>query len=655
MKKITAYTWAFILVILSFFTVGMFTLGSVKTTGDSMTVVKDTAVYYELESSQSLKAIYVNVGGIHGTLGEDATITVKTSSNMTSSATGFSIFGSSLKLGNVTSKNFQSGGLYNWVAVSTGQSKTAMRISLTSNVTLQLNEIVAINKNNEIVTLKANTMGGNYNVGQINTTFDAQESFARFINEEGVVTLDNSAFANFTQEEGYYMSSVQNLLSGKDKYDATYTLDGNFNYLATVLLTPSVAMFGNSVFALRLPAFIATCLMIVFAYLLIKELTKREQLAFFFSLVLMVGGLVTTVGRLGAPYAMIASAIVASAYYMYRFFAHGISSKDMLRGASSILVSGLFGAAAIAMDITAIFPVAGVLVLFAFGLRRQKLAHEVALSKTADKAETVVNEEGEEVVINKAADKENETYETKTRLSYGFAALSFGMATLLFILFAGIICYSAYVRATNSESVNFLTMLWIGIKGSARDNGVTAYTAANASVLSWILPFKPAALYTGVKAAAAGEYVGWHVLPNIAVICTAALAFVVSTVKVLADLAKKNNDKKSLRMRRTYCVLLGGMVLALAAGLVRGNVSALSGMLFHVLYLGFLPLAAMLIPEGETTQEKALVNVALCTVVAVFVLAFALALPVMYGYSVVASRANLFKWMTLFSNGFFKI
>lgn len=653
MKKITAYTWAFILVILSFFTVGMFTLGSVKTTGDSMTVVKDTTVYYELESSQSLQAIYVNVGGIHGALGEDATITVKTTNSSTS--TSFSVFGSSVKLGNVTSENNQSGGLYNWIAVSTGQAKTALRISFLSNQTLQLNEIVAINKNNEIVTLKASTTGGNYTVAEVNATLDAQDSFERFFDESGAVALDNSAFANFTQEEGYYMSSVQNLLSGKDKYDATYTLDGNFNYLATVLMMPSVAMFGNSVFALRLPAFIATCLMIVFAYLLIKELTKREQLAFYFSLVLIFGGLVTTVGRLGAPYAMIACAIVASAYYMYRFFAHGISSKDMLRGASSILISGLFGAAAIAMDITAIFPVAGVLVLFLFGLRRQKLAHEVALAKTADKEESIVNEEGETVVVNKAADKENELYDTKTRLSYGFAALSFGMGTILLLLFAGILCYSAYVRATNSESVNFLVMLWSGIKASARDNGVTAYTAANASVLSWLLPFKPAALYTGVKAAASGEYIGWHVLPNIAVICAAALAFVVSTVKVLADLAKKNDTKKALRMRRTYCVLLGGMVLALVAGLIRGNVSALSGLLFHVLYLGFLPLVGMMIPEGETAQEKALVNVALCTVVAVFVLSFALALPVMYGYPVVASRVNLFKWMTLFSNGFFKI
>lgn len=656
MKKITAYTWAFILIILSFFTVGMFTLGSLKTTGNSMTVVKDTTVYYELansESTQSLKAIYLNVGGIHGELGQDAKITVKTTSSFTS--TSYSTFGSALELGNVTSAENKSGALYNWVAVATGQSRTTARISLVSTVTLQLNEIVAINNDNEIVSLVAYTAGSSYTVSEVNATLDAQDNFARFIGEDGTVTLANGAFDNFTQEEGYYMSSVQNVLSGNDKYDAKYTLDGNFNYLATVLMTPAVAVFGNSIFALRLPAFVATTLLIVFAYFLIKELTKREQLAFYFSLVLIFGGVATTVGRLGAPYAMVACAIVASAYYMYRFFAHGISTKDMLRGASSILISGLFAAAAVAMDITAFLPIAGVAVLFVFGMRRQKMAYEVALAKTADKAVTVEKENGETVVVNKAADKEKEAYATKTRLSYGFAALSFGMGTILFILFAAVICYSAYVRAMNSESVNFLAMLWQGIAASARDNGVTAYTTANTSIWAWLLPLNPTALYTGVTATGEGSYMSWLAMPNAAVLFAALAAFVASTVKVLVNFVKKNSDKKALRMRRTYCVLFGGMLLAFFAGLIRGNASALSGMLFHVLYLGFLPLIGMLIPEGETVKEQVLVNVALCTVVAVFALVFAFAVPVLYGYTVTASRVKLFKWMTFFSKGFFKI
>ena len=395
MKKITAYTWAFIVLILAFFTAGMFTLGTTKTTGDAMTVVKNEAVYYELETSHTLKAIYVNIGGIHTAVGEDATITVKTTSSTSApSKASWSKFGSEMKMGNVYSAQNKSGALYNWVAVATDQSKSARKISFTSNVTLDLNEIVAINKNNEIVPLKAYVLGTSYTAAEVGATFDNQEAFANFIAEDGTVNLNNGALYNFTQEEAYYMSSVQNVLSGNKKYDATYVLDGNFNYLATVLMTPAVALFGNSVCALRLPAFLATCALIAFAFLLIKELTKREQVALYFSLALMVGGLATTVGRLGAPYAMIACAIVASAYFMYRFFAHGISSKDMLSGALNILFSGLFGAVAIAMDITALLPIAGVLVIFGFGLRRQKLAHTLALEKVADKVALFAEKEG---------------------------------------------------------------------------------------------------------------------------------------------------------------------------------------------------------------------------------------------------------------------
>ncbi|MBR2320975.1 MAG: hypothetical protein IKA57_02435 [Clostridia bacterium] len=643
MKKITAYTWAFILAILVFFTVGMFTLGSTKSTGKTMTVLKNTTVYYEIDNdgkNETIESIYLNVGAIHAELGTEATLTVKasnSSSSVSPSSASWAVFGSAIKVCNVSNETNSNSQLYNWVNVASGLSKSAYKISFTSDVALDLNEIVAVNKSGEIVTLKAYAANG-YSLAEINSTIDKQGNFARFL-KDGKVELSNGAFENLAQEEGYYMSSVQNVLAGNTKIDAVFTLDGNFNYLATILMTPSVAIFGNSAFALRLPAFVATCLLIVFAFLLVKELTKREQFAFYFSLVLMFGGLATTVGRLGAPYVMVASAIVASAYFMYAFFAHGISTKDMLGGALNILVSGLFGAAAIAMDITAILPIAGVAVIYAFGLKRQKKAHVLALEKVTDEKATL---------------REKNAYATKTRLSYGFAALSFGVGTIVLMLFSAVLCYSAYVRAMNNADVNFLAMIWKGIAASFRDNGVTYYTAKNASILSWLIPYRPAALFTGVVNAGEGAYVGWHVLPNIAVLVCSALAFIACTVKVILDLAKKKNDKMALRMRRAYLVLLGGMVLALGAGLLRGNVSALSGMLFHVFYLGFLPLVASLLPEGETVQDKALINVGCITLVAVFALVFILALPVMYGMAIMANRANLFNWMSLFSNGFFK-
>ena len=638
MKKITAYTWAFILVLVAFFTVGMFTLGSTKTTGKSMTVLKDQTVYYEFTQNETVESIYLNVGAIHAEVGTVATITVKTSNSTSApSSASWTTFGQEIKINNVSGATNST--LYNWVNVATGASKSAYKVSFTANVPLELNEIVVVNKSGKIAAMKPYEKGTPYSVAEINATLDKQENFTRFIGKDGKVELNNGALENFAQEEGYYMSSVQNLLAGNAKYDAEFILDGNFNYLATILMTPSVAIFGNSVFALRLPAFIATCMMLVFAFLLVKELTKREQLAFYFSLALMLGGLVTTVGRFGAPYVMVASAIVASAYFAYRFFSHGISSSDMLGGALNILFAGLFGAVAVAMDITAILPMAGVAAIYVFGLRRQKQAYALSLEKAKDE---------------KAMLRAKNAYATKTRLSYGFAALSFGAGTLVLLLFSAVLCYSAYIRAVNTTQVNFLTVLWKGIAASFRDNGVTAFTATNASVLSWMIPFKPAALFTGVVDAGEGAYVGWHVLPNIAVLVCAFLAFVLCTVKVVLDFVNKKNDKITLRMRRAYIVLFGGMLLALVAGLIRGNVSALSGMLFHVLYLGFLPLAATLLPEGETMQDKAVYNAGYLSIIAVYALVFVLSLPVMYGFAIMANRAALFNWMSLFSNGFFK-
>ena len=61
-----------------------------------------------------------------------------------------------------------------------------------------------------------------------------------------------------------------------------------------------------------------------------------------------------------------------------------------------------------------------------------------------------------------------------------------------------------------------------------------------------------------------------------------------------------------------------------------------------------------MLPEGETMQEKTLINVVCLTVVAVFVLTFMMALPAMYGTVVTANRANLFAWMSFTTNGFFK-
>lgn len=648
MKKITAYTWAFILLIATFLVAGLFTLGSAKTTGDALTVEPEKSVAYSmtLESGEKLDAVYINVGAIHTEVGKDATITVKTSTT-TSGNVSWTTMSKAIKLGNVMSEAGQAGANYNWVKYAAGQNKGSVKkVSFTSNVYLDLNEIVCLNTDGEIIELTPYVAGSAYTFDEVSATIDRQENFS----------LDNSANANFTQEEGYYMSSVHNVLGGKTLYSgAKFVLDSNFNYLATLLTAPSVALFGDSVFALRLPAFLATCAILVFAYLLVCELTKKDKVAFYFALVLAIGGMVTTVGRLGAPYTMVVSALLASAYFMYRFFAHGISSQHVVKGGMNILVSGLFAAVAMSMDLTAIIPVIGILVLFVFGLRRQKRAFQIALEKTSGKESAMVDEDGETVYVNKAAERAYSEYADKTRVSYGFAALSFGMATIVILLLATVFAYSAYMKSVENQATSFLVILWNGLKGSVRESGVSSFAATNAmNVLGWWLPLKPATLYAGVTSAAAGEYVGWHVLPNAAVSVLSFLAFIGATVKVVLDFVKKADDKKTLRFRRMYFFLLSGMVLAMAAGLLRGNVSAISGLLFHVLYVGFLPLVATLLPEGDTREEKTLVNVVIWAVVAVIAVLFILNVPAMYGTVTTVSRAKWFNWASLWNNLFFR-
>ena len=635
MKKLTAYAWAFIIALFVFVTAGLCTLGSAVGYGDSLTVIKNQAVYYELSSSQNLAAVYVNVGAVHTEVGAETTIAIKTSTSSTSPAkASWTALTETKNIGNLSGK---AGTQYNWVALIEGQSRNIRKLSFTSTANLQLNEIVCLDTDGNVMEFTAGSSSV-YAKADVETTLDAQDGFTRFI-EDGKVTLKNNAYNNFAQEEAYYMSAVQNLLSGNAKYeDAVYTIGANYNYLAPILMAPSVAIFGNNVFALRLPAFIATCGLMVFAFLLIRELTKKDEYAFYFSLILAFGGLMTTVGRLGAPYSMLACALMGSLYFMYRFFAKGISSKDILQGGMNILISGLFGAVALAMDITAAIPVAGILVLFGFGLRRQKLAYEVAVSKA------------EETEVKKV----RRDHEAKMRISYGFAAVSFGMTTIILLLLASVLAYSACVRAYGD--VTFLSILWKGIKASAHDSGLMLYSATNASnVFAWWLPLKPAALFTGVANVAEGKYVAWHVLPNIVATVGALVAFFGVAVKVILDIVAKKNTKEALRLRRGAIVLFSGMVAAMLAGWAHGNVSALTGLLFQVCYLGFLPLAATLLPAADTKAKNTWYTVLKCGIVTLVLAVFVLSLPAMYGFTATTAWAKAFGWISILSNGFFRV
>ena len=651
MKKIGAYTWALIVLIFVFLTTGLFTLGSTKSTGESVQLKAGDTAYFtlNLESGDKLASVHVNVGEVYVETGKTATVTVKTSdsSSPSTATTNWSTFGVEKELAAIALGASGEVTHFNWVEFTRDTAKSAKKVYIRTSAPIRLNEVVCLNQDGERIAItvynpSSNTYS-NTRVKELASAFDAQDSF----------TQSADAYYNFTREESNYMVSVMNLLSGNELNEGNvYHLDKEFNYLALAMMAGSVGVFGTSVFALRLPALLSACCILVFAFLLLKELTKSEKTAFIFSVLLAVGGVLVTVGKFGAPYMMVASAVVASGYFMYRFFSKGIAND--LKGGENVLLSGIFGALAMAMDTTALIPVLAILVLFGFGLRRQYVAYQRALAKTEGMGESSVNAQGETVTVNKAAEKVKFNYDEKTRLSVGFAVIGFAIVTVLLLLLGGVLAFSAYVRANNAANVNILKILWDGALYSSRGVFNPSLTKASAaSVFSWFLPWKAATLYVGD--AAVGSYAVWSVVPNVILTVLNLIAFVFMTVKVVLGFVQKNESKESLRVRRTYFVLLGGLVAALVMSLLNADACVITSTIFQVCYVGFTALALHTLENDENGKEscKKLWSVLAWVVVGLCVAAFVFTLPALYGFTVPSGWARAFAWTSFTSNGFF--
>ena len=138
------------------------------------------------------------------------------------------------------------------------------------------------------------------------------------------------------------------------------------------------------------------------------------------------------------------------------------------------------------------------------------------------------------------------------------------------------------------------------------------------------------------------------VLPNL-------YKFVLKQSKEFATEAL-NENQRTLRIRRIFFVLLGGVLCAVLAGAVKGNAAALNAGLFSALYVGFSPLACYaLTPEQADENALALGDVLLVVALGAVAVLFVLALPSVYGFAVPKWLANVaFGWTNVLNNGFFR-
>lgn len=704
--RLSGFSLAFIILFVLFFAAGFGSLGSFRSTGKAFSYVSgdnNIAVFnLEMTDKQSkLTAVYVNVGNVYTELGADTQITVKRTNSLDTKP-GITV--GEATIGNIYSKKDKTEGAnFNWISIATGKDKldaSAKTISFSATANLDLNEIVCIGNDGKPIPMSVNTelsQGFSLQKKQLSYAIDAPNSFIG----------SNAARNNFTAEEAYYMTSIHTVLGGGAiASGSVYNVDRDFNSLATVLLLPSVAVFGDSTFALRLTPFLATCATLILVYLFGSLLFKDEKYGFVFALLFAVGGLATTVGRLGAPYALLACFLVASAYFMYRFFSKGISSEHVVRGGLNVLFSGLFAALALAMNFLSIFPVAAILALFGFGMRRQKLAYKNELVKhlpaapssesasefseeqtaetevklgtlekeskpaVAEQAKPVADGKGAAAIalIGREGKEMKAAYAYKTRISWAFAAISFVLATFLFMLLASVVTYNAYVKTfddPSNPSLNYAALLGKGFAAPFRIDNITKYTSANAvNVLAWLMPLKASTVYDAIRVpVASNRYLAWNVSMNAAVCVAALISFAFCTVSVISDLfSKERGGRIAKRVRRIYLVLLGGILSAMLASAFVKNTSMLQSALFGVFYLGFIPLAtkicqpAEIVLNGKGRAKTSAADIILIVLCFIFVVFFALSVPSMYGFEISATAAKrMFGWTSIFSNGYFRV
>lgn len=643
-KKHGFFDVAFAILLALFFLVGIFTVGSFQGTGKSVTcrTGDEHLAVFEVKSASSakVKTVYLNVGTIYAETGADVTLSVKRASTKSVSSAPSIAFGD-VKLGNVysakgTGKN---GALFNWVEIPSDDAKTVALLSVSADANFELNEIVAVTESGASVPLQVNakfSKGYASPLKKLAPAVDAQNSY----------TGETAVKYNFTQEEAYTMIAVKNVMLGSSFTDGSvYHVDGRWNALSTLLYLPSVALFGNCTMAIRLPSLIATTVALLFTYLTAKLLFKDDKSAFVLTFLIAIGGLALTAGVVGVPYSFVFSAMIASAYFMLRFFSEGISSKNPLAGARKILYSGLFAAVAVAIDLLCLIPTLGVLALFVFGLKRQKAAHAYALEKIAPE-----NEE--------AKSRENAIYTYKTKISYGFALLSFVVATFVFLLIGAILTYSAFVRAYDSPAdpkLGFATLLFKGIGGAFRTN-VTEYTLANASSpFAWFLPLHAAALYDGITPAALGRYLGFNAIVNPALCVFSLFAFAYSTFALVKDASRGVDTKESKRNKRIYFTALIGTLAFVLAGLCVKNANTAYALGFTTCYFAFIPLALKLVSErSKKPCARKVSDILLCVIAVLAFTCFVLSLPSTFGFELSGRLAEkLFGWMSAFNNGFF--
>ena len=635
-KSASKYFRAFLITALAFLVIGLGTLGSVMSTGDSFVLTskqsgdeKEPSLMFHVMLPEGLdedtdeynlyvKKVLVNVGAVYAPAGEDTDIRIGrgTSPDLIYSLT-YPLTVPSVYRAENGSDEALSNGPYNWAVFDvTSVTEKGWRLRdyayycfFARSNSVRINEVVFVAENNDLpeeerkpVVLAAELDDASIiRRAEGETKEEALERASAVLDSQYLPTLSSSSFYCYSEEEAYSMMTIAEMRAGGSYVKGdTYLADTVYNALGTDILALGTLIFGMSPFGLRIFPFLAAFGVLVLGYFLVRDLSKSERAGFIFAVLYALSAAFFAAGHLGTPLMLGVFFFTASVYFCHKFYAKGMKTADF-KGALPVILSALFGALAVCTNGVWVIPMLGVIALFVAGMVRQRKAKAYYLAKAEAMPEAPAA--AEETPVPSPKEHVEREYRRKDRAAIASFAVVFLIGSLVLSLLAVIPAYLPYVRVFGDPAapMGVFAVAWKLFAGGFTGVNVTSYAQ------SWSLH----TIFAGTGELFAVTCAG---------LLTAAVAAAASIVALVWFLVgKKQCEKPALR---ALVIAAVGLVLALVSSFFGGGSFGftLTALIFLFAIGGFA--GDQVLAEGGRAAK-----VAMWVIAVLLILSFVLLIP----------------------------
>ena len=609
-KSASKYFRAFLITALAFLVIGLGTLGSVMSTGDSFVLTskqsgdeKEPSLMFHVMLPEGLdedtdeynlyvKKVLVNVGAVYAPAGEDIDIRIGrgTSPDLIYSLT-YPLTVPSVYRAENGSDEALSNGPYNWAVFDvTSVTEKGWRLRdyayycfFARSNSVRINEVVFVAENNDLpeeerkpVVLAAELDDASIiRRAEGETKEEALERASAVLDSQYLPTLSSSSFYCYSEEER--VAAIRKLSPNPEIT--------RFKGLGEISPDePFLAAFG----------------VLVLGYFLVRDLSKSERAGFIFAVLYALSAAFFAAGHLGTPLMLGVFFFTASVYFCHKFYAKGMKTADF-KGALPVILSALFGALAVCTNGVWVIPMLGVIALFVAGMVRQRKAKAYYLAKAEAMPEAPAA--AEETPVPSPKEHVEREYRRKDRAAIASFAVVFLIGSLVLSLLAVIPVYLPYVRVFGDPAapMGVFAVAWKLFAGGFTGVNATSYAQ------SWSLH----TIFAGT-----GEL--------FAVTCAGLLTAAVAAAASIAALVwflvgKKQCEKPALR---ALVIAAVGLVLALVCSFFGGGAFGftLTALIFLFAIGGFA--GDQVLAEGGRAAK-----VAMWVIAVLLILSFVLLIP----------------------------